>query len=452
VGPNCGGAPQQPCGWTLWFKGTGAARYAEVEDVDPDQTVSKLIARWLAAKKLDTDPSLVTLRHVDMATPGVLPSPEQEAQAVLLANPAAALRGAGLQTGAWLLVDISGGGGAGAPCCVRFPLLLWHCAGRPRAHCQQRACLADCRFVRPLAGLFTTLERVLSDVAGSVDGRGVLRRMRARFSSQVLLIEQSGNVQLARDVYEEARALPSTSTRGRIVADGYHLGHELFPGGNLMVCYKDCMPYLLKPLSPSEAVRVKTYEAAVSAAGVPQQPGIVPFELRWEDPAKFKCFMLMPLLHACLEPMPALADTHARRFWADISAALSYLHVLGFAHCDVKPANICVHAPTSFVLVDLGSVARFGEQTQSTPAYVPCDLRRGTSWVAAPPPCSSAALDWWMLGMVLAEKCCGNAALDIAGAGKSLSRQQLLQHLQAHLQPALLDAFRAVVEDLASGV
>ena len=67
--------------------------------------MSKLISRWLVAKKLDVDPSLVTLRHVSKAAPGVVPSPDQEAEAELLANPATPLRDAGLQPGAWVLVD-----------------------------------------------------------------------------------------------------------------------------------------------------------------------------------------------------------------------------------------------------------------------------------------------------------------------------------------------------------
>ena len=135
------------------------------------------------------------------------------------------------------------------------------------------------------------------------------------------------------------------------------------------------MEYLLKPLTPAEAARAKEFDAALSASDLPQHPGIVSFELRWEDPEKSKCFMLMPFLLATLELMPPLTDAHSHRFWADISAALAYLHALGFAHCDVKPANICVRTPVSFVLIDLGSVARFGDETKSTTAYVPCDSK-----------------------------------------------------------------------------
>lgn len=210
--------------------------------------------------------------------------------------------------------------------------------------------------------------------------------MRLHFPPQVLLIEQSGNnKQLAEDVFAFASGLPSTATCGLMVADGYHSlqGMNCFQVQTCCyICYKDCLEYLLKPLTPAEAARAKEFDAALSASDLPQHPGIVSFELRWdshrrssEDPEKSKCFMLMPFLHATLELMPPLTDAHSHRFWADISAALAYLHALGFAHCDVKPANICVRTPVSFVLIDLGSVARFGDETKSTTAYVPCDSK-----------------------------------------------------------------------------
>lgn len=65
---------------------------------------------------------------------------------------------------------------------------------------------------------------------------------------------------------------------------------------------------------------------------------------------------------------------------------------------DIKPANICLDGAGEAFLIDFGSVCAFGAHTSSTPAYVPHYVlsRR-----------SSAALDWWMLAMTLAEKACG---------------------------------------------
>ncbi len=102
----------------------------------------------------------------------------------------------------------------------------------------------------------------------------------------------------------------------------------------------------------------------------------------------------------------------------------------------VKPGNICARYPLSFVLVDLGSIALFGARTASTPAYVPRDVRRDRS---------SAELDWCMMGMTLAEKCCGDDhALDVGAAPRSVTRGELLTHLQAHLPAAVWEGYSCV--------
>ena len=96
-------------------------------------------------------------------------------------------------------------------------------------------------------------------------------------------------------------------------------------------------------------------------------------------------------------PLPAAFLLRAA---ADVLRGLVLLHAAGVAHCDVKASNICVdyRGAAPFVLVDLGSVARFGEAACSTEAYVPSDY--DASGVAV----SSPQLDWWMLAAALAEK------------------------------------------------
>jgi hypothetical protein len=93
--------------WTLWVKRTdvAGARYAEIEGVDSSLTVSKLIARWLSDKKLDDDPSLVTLRLVTCA-PGADPTEAQERAATAL-SPRLTLREAGVADGGSLLADFA---------------------------------------------------------------------------------------------------------------------------------------------------------------------------------------------------------------------------------------------------------------------------------------------------------------------------------------------------------
>ena len=60
----------------------------------------------------------------------------------------------------------------------------------------------------------------------------------------------------------------------------------------------------------------------------------------------------------------------------------------------MKLANICV-TDGRFVLIDLGSIVKFGKRSSSTPAYIPSDFTETKG---------SAACDWWMLAMTLAEK------------------------------------------------
>lgn len=76
------------------------ARYDLTENVDPDQRVAQFIARWVSDKKLDTEPSLVTLRRVSCE--GDAPTADEEAEAEVL-NPRHTLRAAGVADGGSLL-------------------------------------------------------------------------------------------------------------------------------------------------------------------------------------------------------------------------------------------------------------------------------------------------------------------------------------------------------------
>ena len=92
--------------WTLWVKQEGAgAQYAEVEDVDPQLTVSKLKARWASDVALDVHPSFVSLLLVRCA--GEEPTAEEEAAAAVL-SPRRTLREAGVADGGSLLATVAG--------------------------------------------------------------------------------------------------------------------------------------------------------------------------------------------------------------------------------------------------------------------------------------------------------------------------------------------------------
>ena len=71
-------APQAGAPITVWVKRTDVmgARYDFVKNVDPQELVAELIARWVEQAKLDVDPSLVTLRLVKSSAADPTPAEE----------------------------------------------------------------------------------------------------------------------------------------------------------------------------------------------------------------------------------------------------------------------------------------------------------------------------------------------------------------------------------------
>ena len=90
----------------MWVKRTDVAgtRYAELEDVDLEQTVDDFTARWVAQAKLDVRPSLVTLRLVQCGARK--PEVGDEAKADVLDDPSLTLAAAGFTDGCSLLADV----------------------------------------------------------------------------------------------------------------------------------------------------------------------------------------------------------------------------------------------------------------------------------------------------------------------------------------------------------
>ena len=106
-GPLTLQAPQAGAPITVWVKrmDVPGARYADVENVDLEQTVSKFITRWIAQAKLDVDPSLVTLRLVKSSE--AEPKPKEEAIAKEL-RPRLTLAAAGITDSCSLLAFMAG--------------------------------------------------------------------------------------------------------------------------------------------------------------------------------------------------------------------------------------------------------------------------------------------------------------------------------------------------------
>jgi hypothetical protein len=294
------------------------------------------------------------------------------------------------------------------------------------------------------APVVVTFERLLIDSgypAAHIEASALLRA-RMKYAHLVTLALMERNPAVARVAYELGERLPSTTTVAALKAAGYQLDGLLCEGSALVVCYKDESVYLLKSLRDDEARRVRAFHeacsspaaaaaAAAAAAGSnlppPPIPHITPYELLDSDGGR-KHFMIMPKFCTALEPLEHLSVGGVTMVWEHMRQALEGLHAVGFAHADVKPANICLReGGLSAVLVDLGSVARLGEPTSSTTAYVPRDMGRGRA---------RTSLDWWMLAMTLGEKGCGpDHGLAIGGGNVVASRAELRTHLAKHLAP-----------------
>ena len=196
---------------------------------------------------------------------------------------------------------------------------------------------------------------------------------------------------LAVEAYELGKRLPSTTTVNELQVEGYKLNGMMYEGSELVICYKGEQVHLLKSLRDDEARRAQVFRDACEGRMIPH---VTPFEL--VTSASGKHLMIMPKFATTLEPLPHLSPGGVAIMWSHVCEALESLHVMGFAHADIKPGNICVSEDgLTFVLIDLGSVARFGDRTSSTSAYVPRDMARGRA---------SRQIDWWMLAMTLAEK------------------------------------------------
>ena len=249
-------------------------------------------------------------------------------------------------------------------------------------------------------------------------------RARIKYGHLVSLALMERKPELAVEAYELGKRLPSTATVRELGVAGYQVNGLLYEGSELAICFREDRVHLLKGLRADEAARARLFLDALAGASVPH---VTAFDLL--ESAGGKHVMIMPKYATALEPLPFLSANGVLKMWGQLQEALERLHEMGFAHADVKPGNICLSEDAgSFYLIDLGSIARFGESTSSTAAYVPRDFKRGRS---------SAALDWWMFAATLAEKACGREhALEVGGA-RQHSTDELREHLAAHLNPSV---------------
>ena len=288
-----------------------------------------------------------------------------------------------------------------------------------------------------------TLEQVFQKLKISFDPY-ILNRMRNRYTNRVNLILQEEDYDYAWETYELASILPGTSTRIEVEKlEGFFLNGIFQYNDSLIECYKDSQDYILKILSDKEAERFRQFLKDIKSDIVINEdnfssfhPHIVPhyYFIAPTRNRNYNHYLIMPNYHTTLEPkLCNLYDSPETllRFWNHISSALKFLHQRGYAHMDIKPSNIC-SKDKQFILIDLGSTAKFNTRTASTPAYLPKEFIQQI-------PLSSASVDWWMLAFVVAE------ALKLLQVGGSK------QHTKLEVKSVLVSVKdNTVVEELVS--
>ena len=217
----------------------------------------------------------------------------------------------------------------------------------------------------------------------------VVERTKSKYSHKILLALQLDDAKLAREAYEWTQSIPQTRTCRElaskdIVIDGYLIGSNEY----LEICFVDGRPSVLKTVTRSEFNRVcNLIESNVS------HPNLVPVIL---ETVETKYFVIMPLLPITAEHLYKIPLSTAEKLWTQIGSALQCLHDRGFAHKDVKSANICVDHNGNFILIDFGDTVEFGYKSSSTPEYVPSDIDAEEG--------ASATIDWWMLAMTVYDR------------------------------------------------
>ncbi len=219
----------------------------------------------------------------------------------------------------------------------------------------------------------------------------VLASMVNRCSYRMLAAASTGNATLCRELYEEIKHLPSTTTRGVIEQQEHiSLNGPMFDklnilsgvdldNGDLILVKLLILPTSDQSTRPEELYQAVQLEANTSEILTNADiTGIVKTEVvtvNIQDNQDLNTrkgpitALKMQRYYCSLAECPQLSETIIQEIFLRIRGALEGMHSLGYVHMDVKSANILVGAKLSCSdLCDFGSTRRKGEPTFSRTA------------------------------------------------------------------------------------
>lgn len=238
---------------------------------------------------------------------------------------------------------------------------------------------------------------------------GVIHRARKWLGNQIIQAQLDRNPALAVEAYQEAAEKPQTETEQILLnQSGYALNGTLGSTGLVIAYSRDRSTHVMKILSDKEVVRATSFLASVKADMLSGEycRFVTTFDLESvSSSVRATTAMFMPYYPTTFETLTWVGAEQYTAIVTESFAALDYLHMKGFAYMDMKPSNVCFAADGHLVLIDLGSIAKFGDRSESTVVYLPADM--------LPPPVdrvvsnkfpASPKQDWWMLAVSLLEK------------------------------------------------
>jgi serine/threonine protein kinase len=243
--------------------------------------------------------------------------------------------------------------------------------------------------------------------------------MLEHYGSQVAYAVSSRQLDILKQYYKKAAKIPKTTTMRTLGCDRYTMNGPLNGNENLIICFDvEAKPHLLKCLDNADEIH-RVY--CFSREGF-SHPHVTSFE--YSGGAE-SAVMIMPIFPSTLHSLTLNqqnSEIISKKLISQISGALEALHAIEYCHMDIKPSNIAIDNEGNFVLIDLGSVARFNEPTECTDLFLPSE-DRGTygRYIA------TEKRDWLMLAMTVYSKL-NSSNWD---GQRRISEPQLIKYLQS---------------------